>query len=574
MTQTVGGSRERARVRTGAGLGAAVAGDGYDFSPGAQIPVSGGAGGTAATQALASAAYRDGPVDELLKANSDWATSEVKKPLISLFEPNLGEAFARAVQTRMLGSGRKPLIQSFGLEPQVIVEHCLAANRIRKIRDAQLTVIMAVFGLLFLPGVLLWFGAFQLRRSLAGAQNKRAGALGTTLLAALAVVIAVAMVKAPLHGFWGLYLRAMIIAPLIGGFWAKTACERTAKDLRDRWTGLLDGGAVAAKIPESVPRDPGESAAEQLRQSLQKLSAEQQSNIVFYAGPKGILGMGTRWGSWQLAEDLVPAEPGRDINPFRSWDIARAIHDQLKLLERTPINTGGLTAPHVEHWVVVPIGEGASAVSRPGGTDAASYQIRGAQLQDICDKQHFGSGDRHYLGVQFVLWDGQLVINLLINVTVLHKTLRIEVTGYALGPTHSVFNGRPKSRTKSFKKGLKFWETYTRTLAIVPPKEVVRLAARAPLTWYPPLLEYWGGKLVLPEPFGLRHAWADKPWRHRFMADDALRAATPVLRVVHEAALRVLKDNGVDTSKFVSRAGNLSGAVQDAKPGRVDVYDA
>ncbi|MEU4213307.1 hypothetical protein AB0F13_25565 [Streptomyces sp. NPDC026206] len=551
-----------------------AAGDAYDFSPGAQIPVSGGAGQTAATQALASAAYRDDPVGELLKANSEWSASEFKKPRISLFEPNLGEAFARAVQGRMLGGGRKPLIQSFGLEPQVIVEHCLAASRIRKQRDARLTLIMAVFGLLFLPGVLLWLGAFQLRRSLAGAQNKRAGALGTTLLVALAAVVVIFMVKAPLNGLLGFYLRAMLIAPILGGYWAKAVCERTAKDLRERWTGLLDGGGIPAKIPEAVPSTPSESAAEQLRKSLAQLSAEQQSNLVFYAGPKGILGMGTRWGSWQLAEDLAPLGPGKDISPFRSWDIVRAVHDQLKLLERTPINTGGLTAPHVEHWVVSPIGEGASAVSRPGGSDAPSYQIRGAKLQDICDKQHFGSGDRHYLGVQFVLWDGQLVINLLINVTVLHKTLRIEVTGHALGPTHPVFNAKPKKRTQTFKKGLKFWETYTRTLPVVEPREVVRLAARAPLTWYPPLLEYWGGKLVLPEPFGLRHAWADKPWRHRFMADDALRAATPVLRVVHEATLRVLADHGVDTERFASRANNLSGAVQDPAPRQADVYPA
>ncbi|MFF4157881.1 hypothetical protein [Streptomyces sp. NPDC001678] len=555
-------------------MGAAVAaGDPYDFSPGAQIPVSGGAGATAATQALASAAYRDGPVDELLKANSDWATSEVKKARISLFEPNLGEAFARAVQNRMLGGGRKPIIQSFGLEPQVIVEHCLASSRIRKQRDARLTFIMVVFGLLFLPGVLLWLGAFQLRRTLAGSQDKRAGALGTALLVGIAAIAVILLVKLPFSGFLNLYVRAMVIAPLIGGFWAKAVCERTAKDLRERWTGLLDGGTVAAKIPEAVPSTPGESAAEALRLNLAKLSAEQRSNIAFYAGPKGILGMGTRWGSWQLAEDLVPAEPGKDINPFRSWDIVRAVHDQLKLLERTPINTGGLTPPQVEHWVVSPIGEGAGAVSRPGGTDA-SFQIRGSQLQEICDKQHFGSGDRHYLGVQFVLWDGQLVITLLVNVTVLHKTLRIEVTGHALGPTHAVFNGRPKNRTQTFKKGLKFWDTYTRTLPVVEPREVVRLAARAPLTWYPPLLEYWGGKLVLPEPFGLRHAWADKPWRHRFMADDALRAATPVLRVVHEATLRVLAENGVNTERFASRAGNLSGAIQDPTPRQADVYNA
>ncbi|MGW2366473.1 hypothetical protein ACWCZ5_12920 [Streptomyces sp. NPDC001667] len=549
-----------------------AAGDPFDFSPGAQIPLSGSSGQTAATQALASAAYRDGPVDELLKANSDWATSEVKPPRISLFEPNLGEAFSRAVQLRVLGGGRKPLIQSFGLDPQPVVEHCLAASRIRKQRDIRLTVIMLVAGLLFLPGVLLWLGAFQLRRSLAGAQNKKAGALGMALLAALAIGAVIFLIKLPFHGFLGIYLRAMLIAPLVGGFLAHRVCENTAKDLRDRWSGLLSGGGIGAKIPEAVPKNPGETAAERLRQSLERLAAEQHSNVVFYAGPKGILGMGTRWGSWQLAEELVPADPEKEINPFRSWDVIRAIHDQLRLLERSPLHTGGFPTPAVEHWVVSPVGEGAGAVSRPEGTDG--FQIRGAELQKICNEQQFGAGSRHYLGVQFVLWDGQLVITLLITVTVLHKTLRIEVTGHALGPVHGLFMGKPSPRTKTVTKTVKFWETRTRNLSIVPAKEVVRLTARAPLTWYPPLLEFWGGKLVLPEPFGLRHAWADKPWRHRFMADDALRATTPVLRVVHEAALRVLAENGVNTERFAGRAMNLSGAIQDPQPRAADVYNA
>ena len=91
--------------------------DVFDFSPGAQIPLSGAAGQTAATQALASAAYRDSEVAKLLDANSEWTVSEVKPPKISLFEPNLGEAFSRAVQLRMLGGGRKQVIQSFGIEP-------------------------------------------------------------------------------------------------------------------------------------------------------------------------------------------------------------------------------------------------------------------------------------------------------------------------------------------------------------------------------------------------------------------------------------------------------------------------
>ncbi|NJQ01492.1 hypothetical protein [Streptomyces zingiberis] len=544
---------------------------GFDFRPGAQVPLSGGAGQTAATCALSSAAYRDGPVTDIKKADNDWHQSKITAPKMSLFEPNLGEAFCRAVQTRMLGGGRAALIQSFGMEPQTVVEHCLSASRIRKERDTKLTVLMGVFGVLFLPGLLLWLLVFQLRRSLAGASNKRAGALGMVVLVGFAVLGVVFLLKLPFTGFWGIYLRAMLIAPVVGWLWAKQVCERTAADLRERWSGLLSGGGVPAKIPEAVPRNPNETAAEQLRQNLARLTAEQNSNLVFYAGPKGILGMGTRWGSWQLAEELVPKDPDKDIDPFRSWDIVRAVHDQLKQLERTPLHTGGFPTPSVTHWIVAPVGEGASSVSRPGDD---GYLIRPAEIQRICDTQQFGSGNRHYLGVQFVLWDGQLVITLLVNVTVLHHTLRIEVTGHALGPVHGMFSGKPAAKTETVAKAVKFWETKTRSLPLVDAKEVVRLAARAPLTWFPPVLDHLGGKLALPEPFGLRHAWADQPWRHRFMADDALRAATPVLRVVHQAAIRVLEEHDVDTERFGNRAGFLSGAVQGAEPGKADVYNA
>lgn len=555
-------------------MGAVVAADGFDFSPGAQIPLSGSAGQTAATQALASAAYRDSPLSDIAKADSDSGTSEVKKPKLSLFEPNLGEAFSRAVQVRMLGGGRKALIQSFGTEPQTVVEHCLSANGIRKQRDAKLTLLMVVFGLAFLPGVLLWLGAFQVKKMLSK-DGRNTSLLGAALLAVIALVAVVFLVKLPLTGFWSLYARAMLIAPVVGWWLAKQICERTAVAMREAWQGLLDGGGVGPKIPEAVPQDPNETAAEALRQNLAKLSAEQRSNVVFYAGPKGILGMGTRWGSWQLAEELKPAQEGADIHPFRSWDVIRAIHDRLRLLERSPLHTGGFQQPpSVRHWIVSPVGEKAKEVSRPEGTDVDAYQVRGHEIERICNEQQFGSGNRHYLGVQFVLWDGQLVITLLITVTVLHETLRIEVTGHALGPVNSLFTTKPSPKTKDVAKVVKFWETKTLKLPLIEPGEVVRLAARAPLTWFPPLLDFLGGKLVLPEPFGLRHVWADKPWRHRFMADDALRAATPVLRAVHAAAMSVLKENGVDTERFDSRSLVLSGQVQGAEPQKADEYNA
>ncbi|MFJ5556648.1 hypothetical protein ACIQCD_04240 [Streptomyces sp. NPDC093250] len=546
---------------------------GYAEFFGPQVPRTGDDGQTP-TFALASAAYRDNEAEEILKANNEWHKSEVGKPRIKLFRPNLGEAFSRAIIDRMLGAERAPLIQSFGTQPQVAVEHALAAHRIRRERDNWLSAVMVLCGLLFLPGLLVWLLVFQIRTTMARREDKRAGALATTLLLAVGALAVLFLLRMPFDGFWGWYARASIVAPVLGWFWAKRICERTAKDLRDRWDSLLSGSSVGAKVPEAVPSSPGETAAEQLRQSLARLSAEQQSNSVFYAGPKGILGMGTRWGSWQLAEDLVQADPEREIHPFRSWDVIKSIHDRLRMLERGPLNTGGFTKPSIRHWIVTPIGENATAVSRPEGTDVEAYQIKSHAIQEICNKQQFGAGDRHYLGVQWTLWDGQLVITMLITVTVLHETLRIEVTGHALGPVHALFTTKPEAKEKEVQKSIKFWETRKVKLPLVDSDEVVRLAARAPLTWYPPLLYWLGGKLTLPEPFGLRHAWADKPWRHRFMADDALRAAAPVLRVVHSAAIKVLEENGVDTEKFGARSSFLSTAVQDAAPRQADVYEA
>ncbi|WP_327292061.1 hypothetical protein [Streptomyces sp. NBC_01198] len=547
--------------------------DGFDFRPGAQIPLTGTDGETGATQALASAAYRDTSVKALVDINPAAAVSA---PRLSLFEPNLGEAFARAVQVRMLGAGRKELVQSFGVEPQTVVEHCLAANRIRQERDSRLTLLMGVFGILFLPGVLVWLGAFQLRRSLAGlkAGGNRYGALGGAVLAVAIGLALLLAIRPPFSGFWQQYFRVIMIAPVIGWFWAKRICERTARDLRDRWGGLVAGTGVGAKIPEAVPRNPNQLRAESLRQSLAKLSAEQGSNVIFYAGPQGILGMGSRWGSWHMAEELIPAEGVTDINPFRSWDVIRAIHDKLRMLERGPLHTGGFSKPSIRHWVVSPIGEGAKKIVRPTGPEVDSFSVKDFEIQRICNTQQFGKGNRHYLGIQFTLWDGNLVITLLVTVTVLAHTLRVDVTAHALGPINSLFSDGPPAKEKTVTKPVKFWETRTVQLPLIESGEVVRLAARAPLTWFPPILDYFGGTLTLPEPFGLRHTWVDKPWQHRFMADDALRAATPVLRAVHSAAIQVMAENGVDTSHFTNRSSLLSGLVQGAEPKKADAYDA
>ncbi|WP_049570027.1 hypothetical protein [Streptomyces sp. SBT349] len=543
----------------------------FDFAPGAQVPLSAaGSGKTGVSHAIASVAYRDVPPADICGPNE---AAKVKAGKFSLLEPNLGEAFTRAVEVRMLGDGRKPIVQSFGAEPQTVVEHSLAAKRIRKQRDRRLTIIMIVFGLLFLPGVLIWLGLFQLRRTIAGAQDRRAGAFGMAALVLVAVLAVFLVLRLPVSGVLQLYVWSMLPAPIIGWYWAKQICERTAKNLRAHWTDLLGGGGGGAVIPEAVPQNPNDAEAERLRVGLAKLAAEQNSNLIHYAGTDGILGIGVRWGSWQLAEELRPKDPKREIDPFRSWDVARAMGDQLRMLERGPLHTGGFPAPSITHWVVRHVGNGADAISRPEGPNSEGYSFSAIEVQRICNEQQFNSGDRHYLGVQFVLWDGELVITMMITVTVLHHTLRIEVTAHALGPIHGFFRKGPDTKKKKIRSASKPWKMEEQPLPLVDAKEVVRLAARAPLTWFPAQLDKYGGTLSLPEPFGLRHTWATKPWKHRFMADDALRAATPVLRVAHAAAVRVLDEHGVDVSAFESRSQVLGGAVQGAEPRKADEYN-
>ncbi|MDH6227896.1 hypothetical protein M2169_004866 [Streptomyces sp. MJP52] len=541
---------------------------------GPMVPAAGGEG-QKATFALASAAYRDDPVEKILDADNEWHRSKVNpgKSWARIFRPNLGEAFSRAVVDRLLAPGRGPVVQSFGMDPQTVVVHCLAANGLRRTRDIRLTAVMLLCGVLFLPGLLAWLLVFQIRATLAKAENRRTSGMGTVLLTAFGLLAVVFFVQMPFGGFWGWYARGAVIAPVVGWVVAKRICEATAKDLRDRWASLLSGSSIGAKVPEAVPSTP-DGSADQLRQSLNRLGAEQQSNITFYAGPKGVLGMGTRWGSWQMAEDLEPAEEGKEIYAFRSWDVVRAIHAKLSLMERTPVPTEGIPKPSVEHWIVSPVGEGADSVARPDGTDVDNFRYKSHAIQQICNRQQFGSGDRHYLGVQWVLWDGQLVLTMLVTVTVLYQTLRIEVTGHALGPVHGLFNSKPAAKERTVDKAFKPWEKRTITLPLVDSDEVVRLAARAPLTWFPKQLNWLGGSLTLPEPFGLRHAWAEQPWRHRFMADDAMRVATPVLRTVHQAVIGVLREHGVATDRFGARSSVVSGAVQDPTPRKADTYDA
>ncbi|MGA5699452.1 hypothetical protein [Peterkaempfera bronchialis] len=539
-----------------------------DMTPGAQIPRLDGGPQTAVTQALASAAYRDGPIEGLPDAKAKGAR-------FALFRANLGEAFTEAVIARTLGNGRKPLVPSLGVDSRMVVEHCLEAQELRNQRDRKLTLVTLVTGVLFLPGSLLWLLAFQVRAVLKKAAPDRAGLVGGVVYVALAVLAGLFILRPPAAGLAALYLRVMLLAPVVGWFIAKRICLRSSEQMRAQWTALVDGSALGPMLPKIVPKDDKDATAVNLREQLDKLAAEQETNVLHYAGTKGILGLGGRWGAWHLTGPLKPRAGAADIHAFRPWDLVRRITDRLGQLERSEIAGGGMPHPQLHQWAVRPVGEGADEIARPSDAETMDGQrMRDFAMQNLCNAQKFGAEPRHYQGTHFVLWNGQLVVSLLATVTVLHNYLRVEVTGYALGPVAGFFSGKPSPKEISFTRPGRPWKTETRQLPIVDSDEVVRLAVRAPLMWAPVVRDWLGGGLSLPEPFGFRSAWVDRMWTHRFMADDVIRAATPIVRLVRTVIDEFLAEHDVDVDHF-STARTLSpGAdAEGVRPGKADLYD-
>ncbi|NYI05036.1 hypothetical protein [Allostreptomyces psammosilenae] len=542
--------------------------DTLDMTPGPQVPLSTTAALSAAAQGLAAGAYHDDPVTAVVGLHENLAGGY--KNRWRLMRPNMGEAFSVAVTGRMLGAGRKPLIQAPGVNPEIVLGHCLSAIAERRRRDGQLAAIMLVFGVLFLPGALLWLGAFQLRAMTGRGDASQAGGgfLRQLPMVAMIGLTAVLLLVPPFTGPLSWYARFVTLAPVLGALLAHRVCLRSSQQLRARWKGLLDGSLVGSTTPTTVPTQPGDRASRAAAE-LKAVEAEQRTNYMYYAGDKGILGVGPRRGYWTVSERIRPADD-RGVLPFQTWDLTTAIKQRLADLRQTPFIVGDSPRPEVEDWLVESIGAGAGEVTRPKSTDVQGYRISNAGLQAACNEQRFGGGPRHYVATQYQLFKGQLVVTLLTHVSRLHDTLRIDVSLHVLGPVHGLFTTAPAVPEKTVPDGLRPWKERKVQLPIVTWDEVIRLCVRATLFWAPHIRDWLGGRLPLPEPFGLRHAWATSPAGNRFMADDVERSVAPVVRAVLEGVVQVLRSHNVDVTPFVDRLGVVNGTMQSITPGTPD----
>ncbi|MFG2822781.1 hypothetical protein ACGFX4_25500, partial [Kitasatospora sp. NPDC048365] len=542
-----------------------------DMTPGAQIPRTDVGNQTAVTQALSSAAYRTGEYKEL----EGLAGVKWKPGRSELFRPSAGEAFSRALIDRTLSAKRLPLVPSFGTDARMVVEHCLAAQDLRDARDRQLSLITLVFGIAFLPGALIWLAAYQakawLGRNQSAARDGFYGTLALLLACGLALLFAL---RPPVSGPWSLYVRVMMLAPVAGWFLAKRIVVRSVLAQRARWGDLVGGSPVAATVPKAVPRDHLDKQAVDLKAALDRVGAEQETNIHHYAGSKGILGVGARWGDWGLREDLRPADGQEDFRVFHTADLTRRITERLGRLTSSEVPNGGMPKATITQWVVQDIPEGADEIGRPGGADMDNFRMRDFAVQEVANRQTFGSDPRHRIAIQYVLHKGQLVTTMLVEVVVLHNNLQVHVTGHALGPLVPWFGAKPKPKEKDIPKTFRRWENQTVQLPLVDDDEVVRQAVRAPFHRMPTLLTFLGGSIGLPEPFCMRQAWTDATWASRFKSDDAIYASTPVVNTIHASVLEFLAEHDISIERFTNRSNILKSEMQGSRPYRVDKYDA
>ncbi|MCU7821519.1 hypothetical protein [Kitasatospora sp. DSM 101779] len=541
-----------------------------DMTPGAQVPRTDVGPQTAVTSALSSAAYRDGSFREL----EEKLGAKLKNGRFELFRPSAGEAFSRAVIDRTLPAKRNPMVPSFGTDVRMVVEHCLAANDLRSARDRQLALVTVVCGLLFLPGALVWLAAFQVRAQLKKTHPAREGFYGTLALAAACGLALLFAIRPPVDGPWSLYFRLMMLAPVVGWFVARRICLRSTIDLRTRWQSLLEGGAVAATVPQAVPRDDLDRKATDLRASLERLTAEQETNIHHYAGRKGLLGAGMRWVAVEMNEDLRPAAGHADFRTFHRWDLARKIAERLGSVAASEVPGGDMPHVSVAHWVVQDIPEGADEIGRPSTPEMDGYRMRDFGIQQIANRQTIGTDTDTNVAAQLVLHNGQVVATVTVKITVLGRNLRVSVYGHALGPLNGLFTTKPKPKEKNVPKTGKFWEEKTIVLPLIDDDEVVRQAVRAPFHKIPGLLNWLGGSLTLPEPFCLRQAWTDKTWDSRAKSDSVLYSAQPIFNMVQTATIDFLAEHDVDVERFTNRANISRSENQAVRPFKADAYDA
>lgn len=310
-----------------------------------------------------------------VKVHAQWERTEATRYLCA--SAYLSRAFRNRVIKTFIDDKHNALAVCYGIDPVMILKHCLAARRIGRTRDL----------LLLIPAALL-------------------------LLALLSPAIAGpgAVVLTPALFFIALLAAFCIIA------WEQWEIEFHI--VRQKFT-------KKRFEPGALPRDFDMKA----EQAFEEVAAAQKSNVMIYAAFSPFVGCGNTIGSWSVPIDVTKGkeEVGGYLPPksFEVKDLYNEINRTLRTLEfpncsiEDKVCVSGLDVRGEEKFLPDLMGRPRTSIE-PSAID--EYVT------------HPSSQARHYQAFRLVDWSGELILSVFLRAARTGRNLFVEVTYCLLVP--------------------------------------------------------------------------------------------------------------------------------------------
>ncbi|MEX5718764.1 hypothetical protein [Geodermatophilus maliterrae] len=413
----------------------------------------------------------------------------------------LDEKFADEVVERVLHEQHRAVAPSYGVDLHAVVRHCIAARRRKVVRSLVLTALLIVV----LPAFLWW---------------------GVPLL--------------------GSILRVLVLA------WAVVFTGRCL----DRYE-VLAGSLLRDRFRvRAAPR-----ASSRTERLIGELERHQLANVTVYSGFSPFVGCGLDRGGWSFVVDVRKGKEGpvgdsQEPVPFEVDELYAALLETVRSLhiprlhaeDRLFMNGRDVRG---QEWIL----PDAFARPLPWVDPAVVHRYVQAPTHRV----------RHYLAVQLVDWQGELVLSLFLRFNKVGGSLFCEGNYFLLPPVKEKYhevddvNAVPDVRAVLVQMGLGAL-TAPFLLVAAPFLVLQRLSGR----WMSWLEDRATRRLIRNRPmfdYGaqttIRQAGMSPNYRHYFQKLDVLMFEKLIQKQVFESIVGFLDARGIDTSELRERQNSV-----------------
>ncbi|MFB8102130.1 hypothetical protein ACFC3O_04715 [Streptomyces sp. NPDC056007] len=329
-------------------------------------------------------------------------------------------------------------------------------------------------------------------------------------------------------------------------------------------------------FPDLAADQAEHAAGDRFRRLQQRIRLEQHAPVILYDEQNPFCGMGTPYGTWNLAVELRPSEEG----PTEPLDNARILRRIVPLLEalRVPSPHGSpegaaavrdrLREMVIDECVFLPaagLPRRESAPYGPGGFE----EHRGRAVEEG------GEGRRHFLRIRVGGWGEEVVVTVFVRVHTQGGMLMLEVAPHALMPVHPLFHDADRAAHRHRNNnwfGKAVW-ALTRTPASLA-RSIVTLGRGVASGWKL-LTAGNSGALAEGPAFSVRELGADEE-ASLFQDMDINRYVKSIEDRVTGGVRLALREAGWETDEFEQKIINIGAGgvfIGSAKDSAIGIGD-